>query len=380
MQRIEPNAARQPGGSRRGSIVAYMLVILLVLVAGVVMTTATASAMQAQMSSLQTRRDQAYYAAEAGIQRAFYEVEYGSWQTTMTYPQLTGTVGNSSYVVTATGSGWNSAVAVKSVGTLASDTSVSCAITVTFVPKTLVPAISLGAGISEAGNITIDGNAMIKSNINLKGMIAINGTFIYGGVNNGKTGPEFVWQDPATIPVPPSVYYDPTGTPPPDPSKVVNVTPMVAAGSGAVELSSSSPSTLDFRTASNGVLYYFGDIELNKVDVYGSGTLVVFGNILVKNGGFGDSLDPVNLIATGDIATIAKFRIYGSLYANGDITHQGQFDVTGTVNGQLSMYATNSKLGVGGVTINRAPTPPFDPRVTAGSGSVVFSNFSGPSF
>jgi hypothetical protein len=54
--------------------------------------------------------------------------------------------------------------------------------------------------------------------------------------------------------------------------------------------------------------------------------------------------------------------------------------VTVTVNGQGSMYATNSDMGVGGVTINRAPMVPFDPRVTAGSGAIVFSNFSGPSF
>jgi hypothetical protein len=379
MQRIERLETRQRGGSRRGSIVAYMLVILLVLVTGVVMTTATAAAVQAQMSSLQTRRDQAYYAAEAGIQRAFYEVEYGSWQTTTTYPQLTGIVGNSSYSVTATGSGWNSAVVVKSVGSLSTDTSVNCAITVTFVPKTLVPAINLGAGISENGNLTVDGNAMVKADIKLGGLVAIDGTLIFGGANKGKANGHFQWADPDTIPVPPSVWYDPTGTLTP-PTNVINVSPMIAAGSGAKALASNSPATLDFRTASNGVLYYFGDVDLKNVTVYGSGSLVVFGNITVQNGGFGDSLDPVNLVATGDIATQAKFRIYGSLYANGDITHQGQFDVTGTVNAQGSMFPTTGNGGAGGATINRAPTPPFDPRVTAGSGSIVFSNFSGPSF
>jgi hypothetical protein len=364
---------------RRGSVVAYMLVILLVLVVGVVMTTATASAMQAQMSSLQMRRDQAYYAAEAGIQRAFYEVEYGSWQMTTTYPQLTGTAGNAGYVVTAAGGGWNSAVVVKSVGTLSTDTSVNCAIMVTFVPKTLVPAISLGSGISEAGNLTIDGNAMVKADIKLRGLVAIDGTLIYGGANTGQANGHFQWADPATIPVPPAVWYDPTDTLTP-PANVINVSPMVKAGSGAKALASSTPSSLDFRSASNGILYYFGDVDLKRVDVYGSGTLVVFGNISVEQGGFGDDRDPVNLIATGNISTMEKFRIYGSLYANGDITHQGQFDVTGTVNGQGSMYATKSNMGVGGVTINRAPTPPFDPRITAGSGAIVFSNFSGPSF
>jgi hypothetical protein len=366
-------------GTRRGSVVAYMLVILLVLVVGVVMTTATASAVQAQTAGLQMKRDQVYYAAEAGIQRAFYEVEYGAWQTTMTYPALTGTVGNCSYRVTATGHGWNSAVAVTSVGALAADSTVTCTISVTFVPKTLVPAINLGSGISESGNLTVDGNALVKGDIKLGGLIAIDGMLIYGGDNKGKSHSNFAWADPATIPEPPAVWYDPTGTLTPPPN-VINVSPMIRAGSGAKALASGSPSTLDFRTASNGVLYHFGDVDLNNVSVYGTGTLVVFGNITVKKGGFGDSLDPVNLVATGNIETQAKFRIYGSLYANGDIAHQGQFDVTGTVNAQGCMNPTTGNFGAGGATINRAPTPPFDPRVTAGSGAIVFSNFSGPSF
>jgi hypothetical protein len=114
--------------------------------------------------------------------------------------------------------------------------------------------------------------------------------------------------------------------------------------------------------------------------VYGSGTLVVFGDVDIQIGGFGDSTSPVNIVATGTISTQANFRIYGSLYANGDITHQGQFDVTGTINGQGSMYPTKSNKGAGGATINRAPPPAFDPRGISGSGSFVVTNFMGPSF
>ena len=240
---------------------------------------------------------------------------------------------------------------------------------VTLSPKFLVPANTLGSGIQENGNLTIDGNVMAKGNINLGGSISINGIIIYGGQNNGKSNASFQWADPATIPSPPSVWYDATGTLTP-PSNVINVSPMVQSGNGGKALGSSSPSTLDFRTASNGVLYYFGDVSLKNVTVYGSGTLVVFGNLTVQNGGFGDSLDPVNLVATGTISTQAGFRIYGSLYANGDITHQGQFDVTGTVNGGGSMYPTHGN-GAGGATINRAPTPSFDPRTTVGSGALL---------
>jgi hypothetical protein len=369
---VQPNA-------RRGSVVAFMLVMLLVLVVVVIMTTATASAVQSQVSGLQNKRDQAFYAAETGIQRAFYEVEYGSWQTTTTYPRLTGTIGNCQYTVTASGRGWNSVVVVSSTGTFTADPTINCAVTVTFSPKTLVPAINLGSGLHESGNLTVDGNALVKGNIDLGGRVAIDGSLIYGGNNNGKSQANFFWSDPATIPTPPKVWWDFTGTLT-APSNVIDVTPMIKAGSGARPLSSNSPNTLDFRTATNGVLYWFGNVDLNKVTVYGSGTLVVFGNITVKNSGFGDDLDPVNLVATGSIQTQAGFRIYGSMYANGDITHQGQFDVTGTVNAQGSMYPTQGNNGAGGATINRAPTPSFDPRVVAGSGAVIFSNYTGPSF
>ncbi|MEI8196515.1 MAG: hypothetical protein WCI73_11450 [Phycisphaerae bacterium] len=368
---------------QRGTIVAYMLVVLMVMVVGVVMTTATASAVQAQISSLQSKRDQVYYATEAGIQRAFYEVEYGSWQTTTTYPQLTGTVGNCAYTVTASGSGWNSSVVVTCVGRYTTDANITCTIKVALSPKNLVPAINLGAGIQENGNLTVDGNALVKGNINLGGNVAINGKVIYGGTDSSHHHAddvdEFEHNDPSTIPMPPAVWYDATGTQT-APSNVVNVTPMIRTGCGAQQLSSNSPAALDFRSASNGVLYYNGDLTLKNITVYGSGTLVVLGNVTIQNGGFGDSLDPVNIACTGTIATKAGFRIYGSMYANGDITHQGQFDVTGTVNAQGSMYPTTSNGGAGGATINRAPTPSFDPRTSVGSGAIIFSNFTGPGF
>jgi hypothetical protein len=363
----------------RGTIVAYALVMLSVLIMGVVMTTAAASGTHAQMAGLQAKRDQVYYAAEAGIQRAVYEIQYGTWATTTIYPTLTGSSGSANYSVTASGAGWNSTASVTSVATLASDSSIKCTITVAIQPKVTIAAISLGAGVSENGNLTVDGNALVKGSIDIGGKVAISGTLIYGGTNNGVNHSNFIHDDPANIPSPPAVWYDASGTQT-VPDNVINVTPLVSTANGAKALTSASPSTLDFRTASNGVLFYNGNLDLRNVTVYGSGTLVVFGNVDIQNGGFGDSLNPVNICATGTIATKANFRIYGSLYANGNITHQGQFDVTGTINGQQWMLPTTGNKGAGGATINRAPPPSYDPRPSSGAGSTVITNFTGPTF
>ena len=374
---------RLPGTPRsaapRGTIVVYMLIILSVLILSVVATTTTSSGVQVQVASLTLKRDQAYFAAEAGIQRALYEVQFGSWQSTSTYPTLNGDTGACTYTVTGSGSGWNSPAMVTVVGRHKTDTSVTCTINVSFQPRQIIPAISLGSGIKENGNLTVDGNALVKGNLELGGKVAINGTVVYGGANNGVHRPNFVHWDPALIPMPPAVWYDATETLTP-PSNVVNVTPMVKPSNGAKHLGTGTPNVLDFRSAPNGVLFYNGNVTLKNVTVHGKGTLVAFGNVVIQNGGFGDSLDPVNIVSTGTISTQANFRIYGSLYANGDITHQGQFDVTGTINGQGSMLPTQSNGGAGGATINRAPPPSFDPRPVVGSGSMLVTNFTGPSF
>lgn len=379
-------AYQQTARRARGTIVVYMMALLAVLTVSVVMTSVNLAAIHTRMGSLQFKRDQAFYAAEAGIQRALYEREYGDWIASINNTAgLYDTTSQWSYQVTPvmpagmTSIPWNFPVRIRATGRLVSDASITCTVMVDLSPRQVVPAINLGSGLHEAGNITVDGNVLLKGNLDLDGKVAVNGSIIYGGTNTSKANATYSWQDPNTIPAPPAVWYDATGTQTP-PGNVVNVTPMVQPSNGAKKLNSATPDTLDFRNASNGVLYYFGDITLRKIDVYGSGTLVVFGSVTIQNGGFGTTSEPVNIVATGTIATQADFRIYGSVYTNGDITHQGQFDVTGTINAQGSMYPTNSNSGAGGATITRAPPPAFDPRPTIGTNSTLVQNFTGPTF
>src|SRR5260221_8583889 len=94
----------------RGTIIAYFLVVLSVLTTGLITTLAITSGAQAQVAGLTLKRDQGYYAAEAGMQNAYWMLEANNnWRTNGT--PLTGTIGNGSYSVTVVG-GWNSPVII----------------------------------------------------------------------------------------------------------------------------------------------------------------------------------------------------------------------------------------------------------------------------
>lgn len=364
---------------RRGSAAMFLLVLLAAMTVGVASTLSLSSGVQSEVSGMTLHRDQAFYAAEAGIQRAQYEVEYGSWVNPPivsgqpVYPSYSATVGGCTYTITASGSGFNTPAVITSVGTYSADTRIKSTIKVTLQPATIIPALTLGSGISEAGNITIDGNALVKGNIDLKGSVSINGSIQYGGTQSNLS---YAVYNP-NIPAPPAVWYDPSNTKT-APAGAISVNGLINS-SGASRFTDITPSSLDFTN--HNVLYVVvppgQSLTLKNVNVYGSGTLVVVGDIDIQNG-VGDQTDSVNIVATGTIATKGNFRIFGSMYAGGDMTHQGQFQVTGVLSAQGSMYPTTSNNGAGGATIVRAPPPGFDPRPAVGAGSVLLQNFTGP--
>ncbi|HVS70439.1 MAG TPA: hypothetical protein VHQ47_04205 [Phycisphaerae bacterium] len=357
----------------------FMLVLLTTVTVATASTLSMLAGVQSELSDLTLHRDQAFYAAEAGIQRAQYEAEYGAWVNPPivngkpSYTSFTATVAGCTYTISAVGSGFNTPAVITSIGTYTADTRITSKITVTLQPASFIPALSLGSGISEAGNITIDGNVLVRGNVNLKGSVAINGTIAYAGTQSNLS---YAVYDP-DVPTPPQVWYDPTGGKIP-PANVINVNSLISQDS-ASRFSDTSPNSLDFTN--HGVLYIVvpagQSLTLKNVNVYGSGTLVVIGDVNIQNG-VGDQTDSVNIVATGTIATKGNFRIFGSMYAGGDMTHQGQFQVTGVLSAAGEMYATVSGNGAGGATIVRALPPDFDPRQAQGSGSVLLQNFTGP--
>jgi hypothetical protein len=376
--RTERRQSRGRPSGRRGSAALFLLVLLAAMTVGVASTLSLSTGVQSEVSGLTLHRDQAFYAAEAGIQRAQYEVEYGSWVNPPivngqpVYTSYSATVGGCTYTITANGSGFNTPAVITSVGTYSADTRIKSTIRVTLQPATLIPALTLGSGISEAGNITIDGNALVKGNISLQGSVSISGAIQYGGSQSNLS---YAVYNP-DIPAPPDVWYDPSNTKT-APAGVINVNGLINS-SGASRFTDTTPNSLDFTN--HPVLYITvppgQTLTLKNINVYGSGTLVVVGDVDIQNG-VGDQTDSVNIVATGTITTKGNFRIFGSMYAGGDMTHQGQFQVTGVLSAEGSMYPT-SGAGAGGATIVRAPPPSFDPRPAAGSGSVLLQNFTGP--
>jgi hypothetical protein len=357
----------------------FMVVLLGAVTVGVASTLAITAGVGSEVSALTLHRDQAFYAAEAGIQRAHYEVEYGAWVNPPVvngrpvYVSYTSTIGPCTYTISASGAGFNAPAVITSVGTYTADPRIKSTITVTLQPATFIPALTVGSGISEAGNITVDGNVLVKGNINLKGSVTINGTLQYGGTQSNLS---YAVYNP-NIPAPPEIWYDPSGTKT-APADAINVNSLIGV-SDASRFTDTTPKTLDFTN--HRVLYIVvpanQSLTLKNVNVYGSGTLVVIGDVNIQNG-VGDQTDAVNIVSTGTIATQGNFRIFGSMYAGKDMTHQGQFQVTGVLSAEGSMYPTQSNNGAGGATIVRALPPWFDPRPAQGSGSVLLQNFTGP--
>ena len=357
--------------SSRGSVAIFLVVMLVVVMTGIVTTVAMIGGVGSQVSSMTLHRDQAFYAAEAGIQRAYYEVEYGTWNKAGTFT-FNGTVGGCTYAMTATGGGYGSSITVTSIGTYTANPTIAMTIKGTMQATNIAPAILLGSGISEHGNITVDGDTLVKGNINLGGSVTINnGVIQYGGTQNNLAIATYN----ANIPSPPPVWYDPSGKA--APAGYIDATALTQQ-SDAQKFTDTTPSSLDFTTHS--VLYIIvppgQTLTLKKTNVYGSGTLVVIGDVSVQ-AGLGTSQAPVNIVTTGNVSTVGNLSIVGSIYADGNVQHQGQFQVTGIVSALGSMSPTNGN-GAGGATINRAPPPAFDPRSYTGSNSIQIQHFTGP--
>jgi Tfp pilus assembly protein PilX len=347
---------------RRGSTVVFMLVILSVITVGLVMTLAVTGGVQTQVASLTLKRNQAFYAAEAGIQNAFWHMENDStWRADATTP-LTGTVGNCTYTVTAVG-GWNSPVLIQSQGVYGSDAVSKISATIT--PDTIVPAISVGNNFANNGNVVINGDVQAKGSIDTSGKIVVNGGLQAGGTITTTGSVDITGGSAQNVPniTVPSI----------------NVNALISAATQVIHTGGSTPDVKSIDFGQGGIVYFDGPINLKgNVTISGYGTLVVNGDISIQSSAsFGSSSSPAlaNVVLTGSLTIDGYLGIVGSIYAGTDISKKGGLGLTGVLVAQHNLTTS------GGITLTRAQPPAFDPRsAISGTNTMAMKSFTGPIF
>ena len=285
---------------QRGTIVVYFMVVIGILITGLLVTMSLSSGNQVQMASLTLHRDRAFYVAEAGLQHAYWELEYNNWAA-RGYPALSGSVPTGTYTVTAAAQGWNSPHLLTATGTSDGNPTAQSVIHAELGPIWKVPAIALGGDFSGGGGVHVTGE------IQLRGAITQNGNFsVYGGnVYAAGTLRSGISYDTGF-----QGYPNRTDVPaPPDVTAIANA---LKATPGAQQ----ATNTNSLVFPASGILYYLGDFyQSNKnATISGEGTLVVFGNVDIKKADFLVG-HHVNIVATGNVITEggSSFSLAGSL-------------------------------------------------------------------
>jgi hypothetical protein len=345
------------------------LVLVAVLTTSLISTMALTSGTGTQVASLTFQRDQAFYAAEAGVQHAFWKLQANNaWRASSTAP-LTGTVTNgATYSVTVVGD-WNSPVLITSRGTMGSTASIT--VTAAASPSTIVPAITLGNNFDNSGNVTIQGDVQARGNISTSGKLADNGSLLAHGTISAQGSVDITGQMLSNTPD--------FSLPVVDMSALKNI----ARTNGTliqVPNSSQAYEVTSINLGQGGVVYFSGGPIKFKgnVTITGYGTVVSEGNITIQSAAsFGSSSQPAtaNIVTAGSLDVSGYLGLVGSIYTAGAITKNGGLDVTGVIVGQMDL-STN-----GGMSITRAQPPAFDPRsAPSGTGTMLLTRVTGPIF
>jgi len=373
---------------RRGTIIAYFLVLISVLTTGLITTIALTSGTEAQMAGMTLKRDRAFYAAEAGLQHAYWKMlQDNNWRTDGQngHPTvLTGSINGANYSVTATGP-WNADVLIISTGTLNDGSSTSMKITAACTPATTVSTITMGGDFTNNGNVTIDGNAVALGNIVTSGRLDDGtGTLMAAGTvtSNGNVN----------VASPPVAGYTGGSLPSIDVNALIasatttiNTTSAGSTGHGSNATLNQLDQTVNINLGQGGIVYFSGangvDFKGN-VSVTGYGTIIADGPITIHNGGSlgsANSLAQVNIVTKGDLNIHGYLGVVGSLYSYGSISKDGGLNVQGLITG-LTTGTSNLDTN-GNFTVTRGPPPAWDPRFDpSGLGTMHLKQVTGPIF
>jgi hypothetical protein len=325
-----------------------LAIVAAIVLTGLIITMAWAASWATQTTARISKIDQAFFAAETGVQRVQWYCKH--YQMGSIASPLNGSVNGYNYSVT-----WSnvvgSTILIRSVGTSGQ---VSYTISQRVRPPLPAPALATG-GSFDNKNIDIIGDVIVGSYSNFAGG-SLNGNLTYttSAMNTAAVTGAVVQDGSAFL----SIDMNALGN-------------TLLASAGRTYAGDQANMTFDFTTVpgTNKVIYVSGNVT-NPTFV-GSGTLYVTGSVSANN--IGTAANPVNIVAKGDISLSYNISTYGGLYTGGTL-HRAKFNITGIVYAALGVddYANPQSY----LTFTAAPW--FDPRAATWDPFTSMTHFSGP--
>ncbi len=325
-----------------------LAIVVSIVLTGLIITLAWVASWTTQTTARISKMDQAFFAAEAGVQRVQWYCKH--YQMGAIASPLNGTINGYTYSVT-----WSnvvgSTILIRSVGTSGS---ISYTISQRVRPPYPAPALAT-AGSFDNKNIDILGDVIVGSYANFAGG-SLNGNLTYAtsAMNTAAVTGAVVHDGSAFLPI--------------DMTALGNT---LVAAAGQTYTGDQTNTTFDFTTVPgpNKVIYVAGNVTNPTFN--GSGTLYCSGSVSANN--IATAANPVNIVAKGDITLSYNVFTYGGIYTGGTL-HRSKFNITGIVYAALGVDDYNNPQSY--LTFTAAPW--FDPRIASWDPLTSFTNFTGP--
>lgn len=402
----------QRSARARGSAVVFMILLMGILVAGMVTSMAMLSGIQTQSSGVSLKRNAAFYAAEAGLQQAVWNMNSDPTTWMSSLPYSTSLPNGCIYTVSVVGTpSWpTDPVTFKSVGQSA-DGSIVTQATVTVTNAVLAPGIAIGGNMQDSGTLTVNGSVQVvgpvtrsgtmtltnvtgqppaslqgmstfssSGNFTIPGNLAMNGAITASGkevvTGNAQSGGAITHTGNWNIGGSTSQYSSPNNNftaPTVDTASLISQ----AQANGTMMFGGTmNAPTFDFTASPNGIIYINGNTVIaGSIKIKGSGTLVIKGNLLFS-GTLGTVPNPVamNLVTTGDMTNAGNINMTGALAVGGNYNKSGSTNITGVVVVQSNILAS------GAVNLTYGTPPWFIHYTGSGGSNIQVSNFSGATY
>ena len=327
-----------------------LAIVISVVISALVSAMCWVAGEQTQRSASLSKTDQAFFAAEAGMQRVQWYCT-NNQMGSITSP-LSGAINGYNYSVSwSTVSGSTIRITSQSTnGNVSYTTYQNC------TPPSSPVAVVTSGGTFQIQNIAVTGNVQANDNFSCGGTASITGNLTCGGVANN------------TNKVSGTVTHGMTAA-----LNMASIeSTLIAAAGRTINNPNNNNLTYDFTALSgtNKVIYVNGNVT--GATFIGSGTLYVSGQASV--GSFGTVANPVNIVSGGNLTITAHATVHGSAYSAGTYS-EGKINLTGNIYCASNFNQTDNLSS----SITATSAPWFDPRTSGGGGgSTTITAFAGP--